>query len=94
MGAVRPRVGFPARRQRVTTRPSLGDWLSKPPLTPEYQAKLEASIADLAIGGTGQFPPTTLGRRPPAWPKHDDGIWTDGISWSRRIPPYILIGWA
>jgi hypothetical protein len=31
------------------------------PLTPEYQAVLEASIADLAIGGLGNFP-TTLGR--------------------------------
>jgi hypothetical protein len=31
------------------------------PLTPEYQAVLEASLADLAKGGTGNFP-TTLGR--------------------------------
>jgi hypothetical protein len=31
------------------------------PLTPEYQAVLEASIADQAIGGLGNFP-TTLGR--------------------------------
>jgi hypothetical protein len=31
------------------------------PLTPEYQAILEASLADLAVGGLGNFP-TTLGR--------------------------------
>jgi hypothetical protein len=31
------------------------------PLTPEYQAVLEASIADQAVGGLGNFP-TTLGR--------------------------------
>src|SRR5260370_11939626 len=31
------------------------------PLTPEYQAILEASIADQAAGGLGNFP-TTLGR--------------------------------
>jgi hypothetical protein len=31
------------------------------PLTPEYQAILEASIADQAVGGLGNFP-TTLGR--------------------------------
>ena len=31
------------------------------PLTPEYQAVLEASLADLAKGGIGNFP-TTLGR--------------------------------
>src|SRR5260370_42565988 len=31
------------------------------PLTPEYQAVLEASIADQAIAGLGNFP-TTLGR--------------------------------
>ena len=47
------------------------------PLTPEYKAVLEASIADQAKGGLGNFP-TTLG--PPCrHAAHDDGVSTAGI---------------
>jgi len=46
--------GLPASLR--TTRPSRGDAGQQAPLTPEYQAILEASIADQAQGGLGNFP--------------------------------------
>jgi hypothetical protein len=51
--------GLPGQPSHDQTKPwGLGQ---QAPLTPEYQAILEASIADQAIGGLGNFP-TTLGR--------------------------------
>ena len=58
-GSASSSVGFPV--SRLTTRPSRGDFGQQAPLTPEYKAVLEASIADQANGGLGNFP-TTLGR--------------------------------
>jgi hypothetical protein len=49
--------GFPGQPSHDQTKPwGLGQ---KAPLTPEYQAILEASIADQAKGGLGNFPTTT-----------------------------------
>jgi len=51
--------GLPGQPSHDQTKPwGLGQ---RAPLTPEYQAVLEASLADQAKGGLGNFP-TTLGR--------------------------------
>jgi hypothetical protein len=60
------------------------------PLTPEYKAVLEASIADQANGGLGNFP-TTLGR-PAGMPNMMMGF--GPLEWV--VTPdttYVLIGW-
>jgi hypothetical protein len=59
------------------------------PLTPEYQAILEASIADQAAGGLGNFP-TTLGRA--AGPHMMMGFGPMEFVVTRKTT-YILIGW-
>ena len=51
MEPVHCQKGLPANLR--TTRPSLGEKGQQAPLTPEYQAILEASIADQAQGGHG-----------------------------------------
>ena len=58
MGAVR-RSELPTQPSHDQTKP--WGFGQQAPLTPEYQAVLEASIADAAKGGLGNFP-TTLGR--------------------------------
>ena len=55
--------GLPGQPSHDQTKPwGLGQ---QAPLTPEYQAVLEESIADQANGGLGNFP-TTLVSSPPA----------------------------
>jgi hypothetical protein len=51
--------GLPGQPSHDQTKP--WGFGQQAPLTPEYKAVLEASIADQAIGGLGNFP-TTLGR--------------------------------
>jgi hypothetical protein len=60
------------------------------PLTPEYQAILEASIADQAAGGLGNFP-TTLGRAA-GMPHMMMGFGPMEFVVTRKTT-YILIGW-
>jgi hypothetical protein len=51
--------GLPGQPSHDQTKP--GGFGQQAPLTPEYKAVLEASLADQANGGLGNFP-TTLGR--------------------------------
>src|ERR1700681_1722848 len=51
--------GLPGQPSHDQTKP--WGFGQQAPLTPEYQAVLEASLADQAKGGLGNFP-TTLGR--------------------------------
>jgi hypothetical protein len=60
------------------------------PLTPEYQAILEASIADQAAGGLGNFP-TTLGRAA-GMPHMMMGFGPMEFVVTRKTT-YILVGW-
>jgi hypothetical protein len=60
------------------------------PLTPEYQAILEASIADQAAGGLGNFP-TTLGRAA-GMPHMMIGFGPMEFVVTRKTT-YILVGW-
>jgi hypothetical protein len=60
------------------------------PLTPEYQAILEASIADQATGGLGNFP-TTLGRAA-GMPHMMMGFGPMEFVVTRKTT-YILVGW-
>jgi len=60
------------------------------PLTPEYQAVLEASIADQAQGGLGNFPTTTGRASGMPHMMMDSGQWNSS---SRQMQPMFLIGW-
>ena len=85
---IRIPVRLPTQPSHDQTKPwGLGQ---QAPLTPEYQAVLEASIADQAKGGLGNFP-TTLGRAA-GMPHMMMGF--GPMEWV--VTPettYILIGW-